>query len=249
MHTCLSRVSGRTAWLASPVGHCCSSTRGSRNVKKCACMYDQPVYTYICQIDMQFSAVQHRSLQSAVCSVADALTHSHLSVSLLLLLYAGAYSASKHALHSISDILRVELAPLGIDVMLVVPGEMPSHCGSRSFVLRCTLCVIVSGVHALALITTSWPKRFGLSRYTAMRSSGFQDLFGTVLPQLSSLCAPQSCAGVHGINWAFLTAAAAAACCCCLLRRVHQDLHGVQPQQQPHVQALQLRLQRLQTQR
>jgi NAD(P)-dependent dehydrogenase (short-subunit alcohol dehydrogenase family) len=122
----------RMAGLAC--GHCCSSSRGSWSDQNFACTCDKPVYTYCCRIHMQFSAMQHRSRQTAACSAADALTHSHLSVSLLLLLYAGAYSASKHALHSISDILRVELAPLGVDVMLVVPGEMPSHSGSQSFV-------------------------------------------------------------------------------------------------------------------
>lgn len=42
---------------------------------------------------------------------------------------SGAHSASKHALHNLTDIMRLELNPLGIDVMLVAPGETGSlHC-------------------------------------------------------------------------------------------------------------------------
>lgn len=46
--------------------------------------------------------------------------------------FAGAYCASKAALHSLSDALRMELAPFGIQVMTLQPGAIISGIGESS---------------------------------------------------------------------------------------------------------------------
>jgi len=46
--------------------------------------------------------------------------------------FAGAYCASKAALHSFSDALRMELHPFGIEVMAVQPGSIKSNFGEAS---------------------------------------------------------------------------------------------------------------------
>jgi NAD(P)-dependent dehydrogenase (short-subunit alcohol dehydrogenase family) len=46
--------------------------------------------------------------------------------------FTGAYCSSKSAIHSISDALRVELAPFGIEVVTVQPGGVRSSFGDHS---------------------------------------------------------------------------------------------------------------------
>ena len=46
--------------------------------------------------------------------------------------FAGAYCATKAALHSLSDAMRIELAPFGIRVVTVQPGAVKSSFGSTA---------------------------------------------------------------------------------------------------------------------
>jgi NAD(P)-dependent dehydrogenase (short-subunit alcohol dehydrogenase family) len=46
--------------------------------------------------------------------------------------FSGAYCATKAALHSLSDAQRMELAPFGIDVVIVQPGAIESKFGDNS---------------------------------------------------------------------------------------------------------------------
>jgi len=46
--------------------------------------------------------------------------------------FGGAYSASKFAVEAVSDALRVELAPFGIEVVLVEPGPVISEFGRNA---------------------------------------------------------------------------------------------------------------------
>lgn len=46
--------------------------------------------------------------------------------------FSGAYCATKSALHSLSDALRMELAPFGIQVVTVQPGAIESKFGDNS---------------------------------------------------------------------------------------------------------------------
>lgn len=67
--------------------------------------------------------------------------------------FAGAYCASKAAVHSLTDALRMELAPFAIEVMEVQPGAIESNFGANA------------SQHAEQLISEAspwWPLREGI---------------------------------------------------------------------------------------
>jgi NAD(P)-dependent dehydrogenase (short-subunit alcohol dehydrogenase family) len=53
-------------------------------------------------------------------------------IGLLTTPFAGAYCASKSAIHSVSDALRMELAPFGIRVVTIQPGGIRSRFGEHA---------------------------------------------------------------------------------------------------------------------
>jgi NAD(P)-dependent dehydrogenase (short-subunit alcohol dehydrogenase family) len=72
-------------------------------------------------------------LRAAVASNGSALVANVGSiVGLFSTPFAGAYCSSKAALHSLTDALRMELAPFGIRVVSIQPGGVRSHFGQHA---------------------------------------------------------------------------------------------------------------------
>jgi len=92
--------------------------------------------------------------------------------------FAGAYCASKAALHALSDALRMELAPFGISVMTVQAGGIETNFGNASL------------QHAHRLLSdSSWyialkqaiQARARISQENAMRSDAFAVRLATAI--------------------------------------------------------------------
>ena len=72
-------------------------------------------------------------LRAAVASSGRAtLVNVGSIVGLFTTPFAGAYCSSKAALHSLTDALRMELAPFGIDVVVLQPGGVRSSFGDHA---------------------------------------------------------------------------------------------------------------------
>lgn len=80
--------------------------------------------------------------------------------------FAGPYCASKAALHALTDALRMELAPLGVDVVLLQPGAVRSRFGDTA----------AEGVEALDLERSPYaPLREAILRRAASSQEGALD--------------------------------------------------------------------------
>lgn len=63
--------------------------------------------------------------KGAIVNIGSVSGYAHLPLT-------AAYSNSKAAVHSLSDVLRIELAPMGIHVLCVAPGKIKSGFGKQA---------------------------------------------------------------------------------------------------------------------
>ncbi|MBE9110319.1 SDR family oxidoreductase [Nodosilinea sp. LEGE 07298] len=86
--------------------------------------------------------------------------------------FAGAYCASKAALHSLSEALRMELAPFGIQVITVQPGAIQSNFGH---VAEEGLAGVLSPESWYAPLEAKIRARAGLSQAQATPADAFAE--------------------------------------------------------------------------
>lgn len=84
--------------------------------------------------------------------------------------FAGAYCASKAAVHALSDALRMELAPLGIDVIIVQPGAIRSQFGATAIK---SLLSNERGSSPYGPISTAIDARAGASQHNSTPAAQF----------------------------------------------------------------------------
>lgn len=88
--------------------------------------FDTNVFAPV-EMTRQFMPLLEKSNQAQVVNIG--------SVSgILTTPFSGAYCATKAALHALSDAMRMELAPFGIEVVVVQPGAIRSSFGDNSLV-------------------------------------------------------------------------------------------------------------------
>jgi NAD(P)-dependent dehydrogenase (short-subunit alcohol dehydrogenase family) len=78
---------------------------------------------------------------------------------------SGVYSASKFALEAASDALRIELAPFGVQVVLVEPGVIDTPLYQRAAALP-------GDEEALAPYRSVWPAGFGFPKRLLRAAAG-----------------------------------------------------------------------------
>lgn len=104
--------------------------------------------------------------------------------------FAGVYCASKAALHSLSDALRMELAPLGVRVLTVQPGAIDTGFASRAK---------QEAEQLLKPDSLWWPMREGVmlrANASQNQPTSAEDFAQSLMQQLNK---PQ-CSGVVGIG-------------------------------------------------
>ncbi|MNN25638.1 NADP-dependent 3-hydroxy acid dehydrogenase YdfG [compost metagenome] len=93
---------------------------GSDNIRK---QFETNVFAVVGLTRVMFPLLrQNRGLVVNIGSVSGVLVTP----------FAGAYCASKAAVHALSDALRLELAPFGIELMEVQPGAIASSFGANA---------------------------------------------------------------------------------------------------------------------
>jgi len=87
--------------------------------------------------------------------------------------FSGAYCATKAAVHAMSDALRMELAPLGIEVMTVQPGAIESSFGDTA-VLKLADTLAKDSIYSS--ISDGIRKRAGASQDNPTTADEFVDV-------------------------------------------------------------------------
>lgn len=97
--------------------------------------------------------------------------------------FSGAYCATKSAIHSLSDALRMELKPFGIDVITVQPGAIRSNFGDNSLA---SLANLISDNSLYAPVRKHIEARATASQDNPTSATEFAEILVTKLQQPSA---------------------------------------------------------------